>query len=104
MSQDHGILTPQKPNVGQSSPLPRRSAMVTVTFRLSVRLIVAIPILLFSLGSWALGQETVLYNFTGGADGGQPVGTMVLDNAGNLYGATEAGGEFNKGTVFMVTA
>jgi uncharacterized repeat protein (TIGR03803 family) len=78
--------------------------MVTVTFHLSVRLIVAIPILLFSLGSWALGQETVLYNFTGGADGGQPVGTMVLDNAGNLYGATEAGGEFNKGTVFMVTA
>jgi uncharacterized repeat protein (TIGR03803 family) len=30
------------------------------------------------------GQETVLYTFTGGADGAIPGGGVVLDSAGNL--------------------
>jgi hypothetical protein len=34
----------------------------------------------------------VLYTFTGGADGGQPAGTLISDSAGNLYGATQYGG------------
>jgi uncharacterized repeat protein (TIGR03803 family) len=37
-------------------------------------------------------QETVLHNFTGGADGFNPAAGVVLDNAGNLYGTTEYGG------------
>ncbi len=36
--------------------------------------------------------ETILYRFTGGSDGDAPVGTVVFDSAGNLYGTTEAGG------------
>ena len=39
------------------------------------------------------GGETVLYNFTGGADGGNPQGGLVSDGAGNLYGTTTGGGE-----------
>ncbi len=39
----------------------------------------------------ATGQETVLHNFEDG-DGGYPVGALVLDQAGNLYGATWQGG------------
>jgi uncharacterized repeat protein (TIGR03803 family) len=35
---------------------------------------------------------TVLYDFTGGTDGGQPQTGMVFDKAGNLYGTTEVGG------------
>ena len=39
------------------------------------------------------GQETVLYSFTGGADGGFPfVAGVIRDPAGNLYGTTFAGG------------
>ena len=38
------------------------------------------------------GNETVLYNFSGGTDGGLPLGGMVRDNSGNLYGLTEIGG------------
>jgi uncharacterized repeat protein (TIGR03803 family) len=38
------------------------------------------------------GTETVLYTFTGGADGGYPAAGLVQDSEGNLYGTTQAGG------------
>lgn len=38
------------------------------------------------------GNETVLYNFTGGSDGSDPGGPLLLDTAGNLYGTTAYGG------------
>ena len=41
------------------------------------------------------GNETVLYNFTGGADGASPYGTLIMDAAGNLYGTTAVGGQNN---------
>jgi uncharacterized repeat protein (TIGR03803 family) len=41
------------------------------------------------------GRETVLYTFTGGADGGGPEGALVRDEEGNLYGTTLNGGEVN---------
>jgi uncharacterized repeat protein (TIGR03803 family) len=41
------------------------------------------------------GKETVLYRFKGGADGAGPSAGLILDAAGNLYGATGAGGDLN---------
>ena len=35
----------------------------------------------------------VLHTFTGGSDGAIPVGGLTMDRAGNLYGATAAGGD-----------
>ncbi|HYM77164.1 MAG TPA: choice-of-anchor tandem repeat GloVer-containing protein [Candidatus Dormibacteraeota bacterium] len=46
---------------------------------------------------------SVLYNFTCGADGGEPVQGLVQDAAGNLYGVTEYGGTFNAGVVFKIS-
>jgi uncharacterized repeat protein (TIGR03803 family) len=45
-------------------------------------------------------KETVLYTFTGAADGGVPEGRLVRDAEGNLYGTTEYGGNLacNDGT------
>lgn len=40
-------------------------------------------------------KETVLYSFTGGTDGAIPNSILVLDPAGNLYGAAEAGGDLS---------
>jgi uncharacterized repeat protein (TIGR03803 family) len=49
------------------------------------------------------GHETVLYNFTGGADGANPWASLVRDAAGNLYGtANHAGGSCYCGTVFKL--
>jgi uncharacterized repeat protein (TIGR03803 family) len=50
------------------------------------------------------GKETLLYTFTGGVDGGVPLyyGSLVMDEAGNLYGTTQGGGA-GYGTVFKVT-
>ena len=44
------------------------------------------------------GHETVLYSFTGGSDGGYPLGGVVRDSAGNLYGATNGGGHQRAGS------
>ncbi len=47
--------------------------------------------------------ESVLYSFTGGADGGLPVGGLIFGPSGNLYGTTEYGGDGGGGTVFQLT-
>jgi uncharacterized repeat protein (TIGR03803 family) len=48
------------------------------------------------------GTETVLHNFTGGTDGVDPVGGLLLDKGGNLYGTTSQGGSSNDGIVFKI--
>jgi uncharacterized repeat protein (TIGR03803 family) len=48
------------------------------------------------------GAETVLYSFSGGADGAYPFSPVVRDGAGNLYGTTSMGGSANAGVVFKV--
>ena len=49
-------------------------------------------------------QETVLYSFTGGADGSAPFAGVIRDSAGNLYGTANGGGAFGAGVVFKVDA
>jgi uncharacterized repeat protein (TIGR03803 family) len=53
--------------------------------------------------SGGLWIRTVLYRFTGVSDGGNPVGGVILDAAGNLYGTTPSGGPNNHGTVFQLS-
>jgi uncharacterized repeat protein (TIGR03803 family) len=52
-------------------------------------------VLLSSISGPALAQQgtlTTLYSFTGGADGGEPIGGPVVDAKGTLYGETYAAG------------
>jgi uncharacterized repeat protein (TIGR03803 family) len=50
----------------------------------------------------ASGHGEILHHFSGGTDGANPMGSVVLDSAGNLYGSTSAGGNFYVGTLFMI--
>lgn len=40
-------------------------------------------------------QETVLYSFAGNQDGGAPLGGLILDPKGNLYGTASEGGDLS---------
>ena len=53
-------------------------------------------------GTWT---EKVLHNFNlNGTDGALPLGSLILDAAGNLYGTTSNGGTYtSRGTVFELT-
>lgn len=47
--------------------------------------------------------NSVLYSFTGKADGGAPFAGLTIDASGSLYGVTAYGGTLNIGTVFKLT-
>jgi uncharacterized repeat protein (TIGR03803 family) len=59
----------------------------------------------FQLSLTASGKlrYTVLHEFTGGDDGGQPLGSLVFDAEGNAYGTASAGGAFGVGLVFKLS-
>lgn len=49
------------------------------------------------------GAETILYSFSGGADGGFPFCSLLRGPNGDLYGTTVFGGAYDQGTVFKVS-
>jgi len=51
-------------------------------------------------GTWT---ETVLHNFAGAEDGGNPQAAVSLDPQGNIYGTTRYGGAYGHGVVFEIT-
>jgi len=54
-----------------------------------------------------VGVSGALYVFTGGTDGAQPLGGLIADDAGNLYGTTSGGGSasfgLGNGVIFEFT-
>jgi uncharacterized repeat protein (TIGR03803 family) len=52
-------------------------------------------------GNWTLN---VLHSFIGHKDGKYCLGSLIFDQAGNLYGPTLFGGRFGGGTVFQLAA
>ncbi|MFL6689385.1 MAG: choice-of-anchor tandem repeat GloVer-containing protein [Alphaproteobacteria bacterium] len=47
--------------------------------------------------------EAVLHSFRGySTDGDRPLGDLIADSAGNLYGTTDTGGAHKKGTIFKL--
>ncbi len=53
-----------------------------------------------ALAPW---NETISYFFTGGSDGGAPQGDLTFDQAGNIYGITNYGGDAGNGVVYELT-
>lgn len=69
----------------------------------------ALLAMLLAFTSYAAAQALTaptlktLYTFTGGSDGSNPQGNMVMGPGGALYGTTIWGGSSNNGTVFSLT-
>ena len=49
-------------------------------------------------GGWT---ETIVYSFSGGADGEDP-NPPVWDAAGNMFGTTYEGGTYGRGTAYKI--
>jgi autotransporter-associated beta strand protein/uncharacterized repeat protein (TIGR03803 family) len=47
-------------------------------------------------------QLVTVAQFDGGTGGSGPIGELVLDNNGNLFGVTQRGGTSDKGTIFEI--
>jgi len=47
--------------------------------------------------------KNILYSFHGGGDGANPIGGLIFDQSGNLYGTTGYGGSGFGGVVFELT-
>lgn len=64
----------------------------------ATRIILAAALFTISLG--AAAQDKVLHSFGGSGDGIAPLGNIVFDSEGNIYGTTSSGGALFAGTVF----
>jgi uncharacterized repeat protein (TIGR03803 family) len=69
--------------------------------RLHIAFVVAVSLILAS-GLSAQTEQT-LYSFTGAADGANPLSSLVMDSAGNLYGTAWLGGAYGAGDVFELS-
>jgi uncharacterized repeat protein (TIGR03803 family) len=49
------------------------------------------------------GKETLLHSFSRQGDGTSPVGGLLADGEGDMYGTASGGGAHGKGVVFEVT-
>lgn len=56
----------------------------------------------YELAAPTYTEERILWSFNG-SDGAVPIGSLILDSSGNLYGTTNSGGSSNAGVVFEVT-
>ena len=89
-------MTPRDQNAASSFDVNRRTGMVAVILIfVAATMTVAAP-------SAHPQTFTVLHSFTG-ADGAGPQAHLTLDNAGNLYGTANTGGDNNGGTAFKLS-
>src|SRR5579862_4794111 len=70
--------------------------------RLRPHAFLCLAILLLTVAPLHAQTTNTLYTFTGGADGGYPKSTLIMDPAGNLYGTTTSDGPYRNGTVFKI--
>lgn len=88
-------------NVYEETMMGKRAAQVTVAIMSAI----VAGLLSSTIGASANGYA-IIYSFQGGADGAKPVGSLITDKDGNLYGVTEEGGPKKgegPGTVFEIT-
>jgi len=71
----------------------QRTSRIPSPLRVTIRALVIVA-LLSAAGHYSVQAQsfTILHSFTGGVDGAEPIGGLILDKAGNIYGTTSGGG------------
>src|SRR5271165_443975 len=90
-------------NIRDVAPRFSSTKLAAAAIRGVLTLAVFSALLLIAARPAQTQTETVLYNFTGGSDGANPVSSLTSDGAGNFYGTTMYGGAFGGGTVFELS-
>ncbi len=81
----------------------RKLVWAAVSKALAVTTVTLIMALILAPGAWAAGKYKILYNFSGGSDGGYLDAGLIFDSSGNLYGTAYIGGAYGNGVVFELT-
>ena len=96
-------------NISAVGPRFGSTKLAAAAIRNALTLALLSALLLIAARPAQAQTETVLYNFTGGADGSHPDTSLISDGAGNFYGATELGGlgcpgnQYGCGVVFELS-
>jgi uncharacterized repeat protein (TIGR03803 family) len=98
---ERNSVTKGRVNISDVGPRFRSTRRATPTIRGAITLAVLSALLLIAVRPAQAQTESVLYNFTGGADGSGPESKLTF-HGGNLYGTTNAGG-LGSGTVFELS-
>jgi uncharacterized repeat protein (TIGR03803 family) len=82
----------------------RGVSMQAMKFLMSFRLLFAVAILpsLIAVPRTQAQTFSVIHDFTGGADGANPLNGLLLNSKGLMYGTASSGGAYNSGLVFKV--
>ena len=88
-------------NVTGSGAKEEAWMLLTLNLRERCALASGFAMLTFATCAHAAGFR-ILYAFTGGTDGGQPLSGVIMDKAHNLYGTTYSGGTGTGGTVYKL--
>jgi uncharacterized repeat protein (TIGR03803 family) len=96
-------------NIPDVGPRFGSTKLATAAIRGALTVVALSALLLVAARPVQAQTETVLYNFTGGADGFHPEASLISDGAGNLYGTTLLGGmgcpgnQYGCGVVFKIS-
>lgn len=66
-------------------------------------IVVAVAVLTLGTAAMAQAKFRTLHTFTAGTDGRSPMGQLVEDKSGNIYGTTINGGTTDWGTIFEIS-
>jgi len=97
-----------KPFRSRPEPLPNFSTQcsrkwISVPRAVSTALAAAFVAAVITAQAAQAQTFTLLYSFQGGTDAVNPLGNLILDESGTLYGTTRSGGTIGRGTVFEVS-
>jgi uncharacterized repeat protein (TIGR03803 family) len=77
-----------------------KTQSTSATGRILLALAFALSFVATAITGAQAQQFSVVYNFTGGSDGANPLNGFITDGAGNIYGTASSGGASNNGVVF----